>query len=251
MKKKILDDGKRLNLFQCGGSVINPYVILTAAHCVSEFTTDNFVIRAGEWDVKTTLEPLPYQDRFVAQIVVHPSFEKATLKNDLALLFLENPLNFVENVQAICLPPSNLNFDLSRCFATGWGKDKHGLQGKHQTVLKKLELPVIPNNECQEALKTTRLSKYFQLHSSFLCAGGQEGFDTCKGDGGSPLVCPIIGTNTNQYYLAGVVSWGIGCGLNNIPGIYVKVSEFRNWIDETVTDKGLNISSYVHKLQYN
>ena len=53
----------------------------------------------------------------------------------------------------------------------------------------------------------------------FLCAGGEEGKDACKGDGGGPLVCSVGGV----WHLAGIVSWGIGCGERDIPGVYVKV----------------------------
>lgn len=51
--------------------------------------------------------------------------------------------------------------------------------------------------DCQNRLRTTRLGTYFQLHSSFVCAGGEANRDTCRGDGGGPLVCP---TATGQYF---------------------------------------------------
>lgn len=57
----------------------------------------------------------------------------------------------------------------------------------------------MPRDTCENALRTTRLGHQFQLHSSFVCAGGEAGKDTCKGDGGSPLVCSIPG-EINRYY---------------------------------------------------
>lgn len=59
-----------------------------------------------------------------------------------------------------------------------------------------------------------------------LCAGGEEGKDACKGDGGGPLTCYHEGL----WYLAGIVSWGIGCGLGGVPGVYVDVAHYESWI---------------------
>jgi secreted trypsin-like serine protease len=77
-------------------------------------------------------------------------------------------------------------------------------------------------------LKRTRLGPSFQLHQGFICAGGEEGKDACKGDGGGPLVCEINGISQ----LAGIVSWGIGCGEQSVPGVYVKVSHYGTWIQD-------------------
>lgn len=52
-----------------------------------------------------------------------------------------------------------------------------------------------------------------------------------QGDGGSPLVCPES-VNSNRYILAGIVSWGIGCGEEGTPGVNVRVANFRQWIEE-------------------
>merc|ERR1712055_558516 len=83
---------------------------------------------------------------------------------------------------------------------------------------------------CEVSLRTTRLGKRYKLHDSFLCAGGVDGKDTCKGDGGSPLVCPSR-YDPNTYVQAGIVAWGIGCGEDNTPGVYASVSKGVCWID--------------------
>jgi secreted trypsin-like serine protease len=93
-------------------------------------------------------------------------------------------------------------------------------------VLKEVEVPVISHRQCEAMLRQTRLGPDFALHPGFLCAGGEEGKDACTGDGGGPLVCDVNGV----WQLAGVVSWGVGCGERDVPGVYAKVSQYDDWI---------------------
>jgi secreted trypsin-like serine protease len=111
------------------------------------------------------------------------------------------------------------DFSNQRCWVTGWGKDAFGDAGNYQHVMKEVDVPVVANPECERRLRQTRLGFDFALHPGFMCAGGEEGKDACKGDGGGPLVCEVNGA----WQLAGLVSWGIGCGQKSIPGVYVKV----------------------------
>lgn len=118
----------------------------------------------------------------------------------------------------------NVIIIIGRCWTTGWGKDN---VGKYQTILKEVEVPVISNHICENQMRRTRLGPSFNLHKGFICAGGEEGKDACKGDGGGPLVCE----NHGHMELAGVVSWGIGCGQVGVPGVYVRVSQYLDWIN--------------------
>lgn len=153
------------------GSLIHPKVVLTAAHLVVS-KDQSLIARAGEWDSQNEVELCAHEDRKVQNVIVHSDFVRANLQNDLALLILDTEFVLTPFVNTICLPPhQNTNFDNQRCIGAGWGKDKLGIRGVHSAVLKKVELPVIPSESCENMLSRTRLGENFKLHNGFLCAG--------------------------------------------------------------------------------
>lgn len=222
--KKEVNGTMKMRL-KCGGSLINPSVVLTAAQCVAGRNESTLEIRVGEWDVLTTNEHLGTQNRNVVKYIIHEEFSRKNLYNDIALLFLDKPVQETDHIKTICLPLSDNRLeDHERCFMSGWGKNVFGLQRKFQPIMKKVELSLVARNSCIKNLRQTKLGKYFELHKSFFCAGGESGKDSCIGDGGSPLVCQIPGTK--RFYQAGIVSWGISCAAENIPGKFFGVFLF-------------------------
>merc|ERR1711923_114135 len=153
-----------VNLYQCGGSLIAPGVILTAAHCVDKFrqTPGSLKIRCGEWDTQNTSEPYPHQDRYVQDINIHPEFDNRNLHNDFALLFTNEDFVLASHIDTVCLPEPDEVFDGTTCFATGWGKDKFGSAGEYQVVLKEIDLPVVGHQQCEAKLKSTRLGRRYK-----------------------------------------------------------------------------------------
>jgi secreted trypsin-like serine protease len=182
----------------------------------------------GEWDVNHNTEFYPHFERQVNRVTVHPEFYAGNLLNDIAVLRFDGMVDFRQfpHVSPICVPQKGADFSGKRCYVTGWGKDAFGKGGKYQNVLKEIDLPVLTNFDCEQKLKRTRLGPDFVLNPGFLCAGGEQGKDACKGDGGGPLVCETQG----GWQLGGIVSWGVGCGERDVPGVYVAVEHYQSWI---------------------
>lgn len=164
------------------------------------------------------------------------------MANDIALIILEAPFKLAENVGVICLPLAGTKYDDTKCTASGWGKNNHK-KGSYQSTLKKIDISIVPNKKCVRSLRNASLGQYFSLHNSFICAGGGRNKDTCKGDGGSPLFCPIEG-QPNRYEQVGIVSWGLICGKYNTPGVYVNVALFRNWVDNQMLLNNFDTNIY-------
>lgn len=217
--------------YKCGGSIISENHILTGAHCVYGLAPGDIQVRVGEWQVNSYHEPLKYSDYPVSGIVMHPDFNNNNLHNDIAILTLSTPIEFNYHVNSICVPDGTQSFSGTRCFATGWGKDS--FEGNYQVILKHVDLPLVDHYSCQEKLRKTRLGKYFRLHDSFICAGGEEGKDACTGDGGGPLVCKD--SNTGSYFVKGITAWGIGCGEKDVPGVYADVEVLLPWMQSVLT----------------
>ncbi|KXJ81696.1 hypothetical protein RP20_CCG018224 [Aedes albopictus] len=226
----ILKKDPKESVYVCGGTLIDNQYIITAAHCVKTYNGFDLRVRLGEWDVNHDVEFYPYIERDVISVQVHPEYYAGTLDNDLAILKMDRPVDFTgtPHISPACLPDKFTDFSGQRCWTTGWGKDAFGDYGKYQNILKEVDVPIVNHHQCQNQLRQTRLGYSYNLNPGFICAGGEEGKDACKGDGGGPLVCDRNGS----WQVVGIVSWGIGCGKANVPGVYVKVAHYLDWINQ-------------------
>ncbi|XP_034481219.1 uncharacterized protein LOC117786910 [Drosophila innubila] len=226
----ILKKDPKESIYACGGTLIDAQHIISAAHCIKSQNGFDLRVRLGEWDVNHDVEFFPYIERDVVSVHIHPEYYAGTLDNDLAILKLDHPVDFTKNphISPACLPDQYSDFTNARCWTTGWGKDAFGEHGKYQNILKEVDVPILSHHQCESQLRNTRLGYSYKLNPGFICAGGEEGKDACKGDGGGPLVCERNGV----WNVVGVVSWGIGCGQVNVPGVYVKVSAYLPWIQQ-------------------
>ena len=91
------------------------------------------------------------------QVVVHSDFSTKTLSNDIALIFLNNPVSLDEHINVVCLPSQGYTSNSKDCFASGWGKDVFGKLGKYSVIMKKIKLPMVEFGRCETELRKTRL----------------------------------------------------------------------------------------------
>ncbi|EDW66873.2 uncharacterized protein Dvir_GJ23384 [Drosophila virilis] len=213
---------------RCGGALINENWIATAGHCVDDLLISQIRIRVGEYDFSHVQEQLPYIERGVAKKVVHPKYNFFTYEYDLALVKLEQPLEFAPHVSPICLPETESLLIGMNATVTGWGRLSEG--GTLPSVLQEVSVPIVSNDNCKSMF--LRAGRQEFIPDIFLCAGYETGGqDSCQGDSGGPLQAK---SQDGRFFLAGIISWGIGCAEANLPGVCTRISKFVPWILEHV-----------------
>ncbi|RVE62504.1 hypothetical protein OJAV_G00157920 [Oryzias javanicus] len=208
----------------CGASIISEKWLLSASHCF-RYSQDFEV--PGNWRTYSGLQSQTTFDtaqlRNVKRIITHSGYNDFNYDYDIALMELEEPLEFTKTVQPICLPAATHVFPMGMsCWVTGWGVLRE--QGQLAKTLQKASVKMINETVCREYLSNP-------LTSRMLCSGILSGgVDACQGDSGGPLSC--YEESGGKWFQAGVVSWGEGCARRNKPGVYTRVSMLRGWIKQ-------------------
>ncbi|KAM4702888.1 mannan-binding lectin serine protease 2 [Rhinophrynus dorsalis] len=214
-----------------GGALLNDIWIITAAHVVySHKDSSNILIKMGFVNTQDT----NYIRSWPESIIIHEDYKHGSFNNDIALIKLKNKVPLSKNILGICLPRkggSQIPHSDDIGLVAGWGITERGVSSRK---LRFVEVNIIEHSKCKaEYLKMSSSKNQYIVTENMICAGLEEGKkDSCAGDSGGALA--FMDVQSKKWFIEGIVSWGKECGVAGQYGVYTKVSNYVDWIENVI-----------------
>nr|XP_014342712.1 PREDICTED: mannan-binding lectin serine protease 2 [Latimeria chalumnae] len=215
-----------------GGVLLQDNWVLTAAHVIHDYK-DISLIKMGVIKRSSTR----YIEAFPEKVFIHEDYmhDNVNYNNDIALIKLNQKVPVNKVLMPICLPGKDDRFNIKNHelgHVSGWGTTERRFSSND---LLYTEIPVINLDKCKETYRSKKApsGEPLVITENMLCAGMDEGGkDSCSGDSGGPLV--FYDDVTKAWFVGGIVSWGLECGVAGQYGVYTKVFNFISWIEHTI-----------------